>query len=62
MTCEFSDIPCEDCHIDYCPEQIEELNFEYLDLQGAVKAAQKELEYREKNLEDFRKEHEAVLI
>ncbi len=62
MTCELFDSECEECEIKYCPEQIKELNFEYLDLKNAVKEKIKELEDAEKDLEDFRKEHQAILI
>ena len=62
MTCELFNGECEECNIKYCPDQIEELNFEYLDLKNAVKEKIKELEDAKKDLEDFKKDHQTILI
>ncbi|MBC2717164.1 MAG: hypothetical protein HF978_17805 [Desulfobacteraceae bacterium] len=62
MTCELFDGACEECHIEYCPDTIEDLNFKYLQLKNERSAAEEELERVEEELMEFEKEHRKILV
>jgi len=62
MACDISDEDCGECNIQYCPEEIEDLNFKHLELKENIEQLEKDLEYAQKELNDFVGDHKSILI
>ena len=62
MTCELFDGDCDNCDIEYCPDQMEELNFKHMELREGVEQAEKDLEYAKEELSSFVEDHKSILI
>jgi hypothetical protein len=61
MSCELFSGLCTDCDLNYCPADIEEINFTYRELKDAVLDAALELEQAERELNDYYEDHKEIL-